>query len=69
MHMYMLLYSKQKTNKDLEYSTGSSAVMWQPGWDGSLGRADTCIGMAEALCCSSEMITTLFVDRLHLNTK
>ena len=39
MDMYMLLYLKQKTNKDLEYSTGSSAVMWQPGWDGSLGES------------------------------
>ena len=26
---------------------------------------DTCIGMAESLCCSSETITTVFVNQLY----
>ena len=25
-------------------------VMWQPGWEGSLGRMNTCVCMAEFLC-------------------
>ena len=36
--MYTLLYFKWMTNKDLLYSTGSSAQCYvQPGWEGSLG--------------------------------
>ena len=35
---YTLLYLKQITNKNLLYSTRNFAhVMWQPGWEGSLG--------------------------------
>ena len=30
------------------------SVMW-PGWKGSLERMDTCICMAESLCCSPEL--------------
>ena len=36
-------------------------VMWQPGWEGSLGRMDTCICMAESLCCPPEAITAWLV--------
>ena len=61
MDMYILLYLKWKTSKDLVYSTGNSTVMWQPGWEGSLGGLDTCIGMAESLCYSPEMITILLI--------
>ena len=35
------------------------SVMWQPGWEGSLGRMDTSIYLAESLCCSPETITIL----------
>ena len=36
--MYTLLYLKWITNKVLLYSTGTLLnVMWQPGWEGSLG--------------------------------
>ena len=36
--MYTLLYLKHMNNKDLLYSTWNSAhVMWQAGWEGSLG--------------------------------
>ena len=42
MDMYMLLYLKWITNKDLLYSTGNSAqhschCIWQPGWKRCLG--------------------------------
>ena len=36
--MYTRLYLKWITNEDLLYSTGTLLdVMWQPGWEGSLG--------------------------------
>ena len=44
------------------------SVMW-PGWKVSLERTDICICMAESLCCSPEIITTLFLNRLYPNTK
>ena len=34
-----LLYLRWITNSDLLCSTGSSAHMWQPGWEGSLGES------------------------------
>ena len=38
MDIYTLLYLKWIINKDLLYSTQNSAqIMWQPGWEGSLG--------------------------------
>ena len=38
MSMCTLPYLKWITSKDLVYSTGNSlSVMWQPGWEGSLG--------------------------------
>ena len=40
MDMYTLLYLKLIANKDLLYSTGTSAqgsLSRQPGWEGSLG--------------------------------
>ena len=30
---------------------------------------DTCVCMAESLCCSFETITALFVNQLYPNTK
>ena len=30
------------------------SVMWQPGWEGGLGRMDTCMCMSESLCCPPE---------------
>ena len=35
--------------------------MWQPGWEEIWGRMDTCVGMAESLCCPPETITTLLI--------
>ena len=32
-------------------------------------RMDTCVTMAESLCCSPETITALFVNQLYANTR
>ena len=63
MDMYTLLYVKWITNKALlvAHETMLSA-MWQPGWEGVWGRMETCIWMAQILCCSSETITTLLIS-------
>ena len=46
------------TNKDLLYSPGKSAqVMWQSGWDGSLGEN----GYMSPLYCAPKTITMLFI--------
>ena len=38
MDRYTLLYLKWVTNKDLLIAQGTlPSVMWQPGWEGSLG--------------------------------
>ena len=54
MDMYVLLYLKWITNKDLLYSTGNSAQMVCGSLDGKgvWGRMDTRICMAESLNCS-----------------
>ena len=45
-------------------------VMWQPGWEGSLGENEyVYLGMAESLHCSPETITTLFANQLYPSTK
>ena len=44
-------------------------VMWQPGWEGSLGRMDTCICMAESLHWSPETITTLLTGYTPIQNK
>ena len=36
-------------------------IIWQLGWERFAGRVDTCICMAESLCCSSETTTTLLI--------
>lgn len=35
--------------------------MRQPGWEGRLGRTDTCIRTAESLSCAPETISTLLM--------
>ena len=70
MDIYTLVYLKWVTNKDLLYSTWNSAqCYWQPGWEGSLGCMDTCICMAESLCCPPETIRTLFIGYTPIQTK
>ena len=41
-------------------------VMWQPGWEGSLGGMDTCTCMAESLRCSPETLTTLLIGYIPI---
>ena len=45
------------------------SVILQPRWEGSLGEMDSCICIAESLCCLPETITMLFVNWLFFNTK
>ena len=32
------------------------------GWEGHLGEMDTCVCMAESLCCQPETLTTLLIS-------
>ena len=52
---------KIETDKDLLYSTGNSAQCYVADWMGGefWGRMDTCICMAQSLCCSPETIALL----------
>ena len=61
MNTYTLLYLAWIANKVLLYSTGNSAQCCMSAWMGGgvWGRMDTCICMAEFLCCASE---ALFVN-------
>ena len=59
--MYVVLYLKWITKKDLPYSTWESA---QLDGRGVWGRMDTCVCMAESFCCLPETIT-LFVNWLY----
>ena len=63
MYMFTLLYLKWITNKSYCIAQGTLFdVMWQPGWERSLGRMNICIGMAESLRGSLETITTLLLS-------
>ena len=44
-------------------------VMRWPGWEGSLGRMDTCIRMAESLRCSPETTTTLLIGYISIQNE
>ena len=57
--MGTLLYLNWITNKGLLYSQGPLlSVVWQPGWEGSLGENEY-VYMAESLCRLPEIITML----------
>ena len=67
MDMYTLLFLKWIANKDLLYGTGNSAQSYVAAWmGGSLGRMDTCLCLAESLCCSSESITVLLITYIPI---
>ena len=61
--MYILLYLKWVTNKDLLYSTGNSAQCYVPAW------MDTCTRMAESLHYLPETITALLIDYIPVQNK
>ena len=70
MDMHTLLYLKWITNKDILWTQGTLLnVMWQPGWEGSLGENGymyicVCIYiyicLVEFFCSPPETTTTLF---------
>ena len=60
----MLLYLKRVINKDLTCGTLLS-VMWQPGWEGSLGDN----GYMHMYDCSLETITTLLISYNPIQNK
>ena len=70
MDMDTLLYLKWITNKGLLYNMELGSVLCG-SLDGGevLGRMDTCIYMAESLCCSLETTTTLLGNWLYIKTK
>ena len=71
MVMYTLLYLKWITNKVLQYSTRNSAQCYVVAWMGrSLGEnGDTCICMAEPLCCPPETITVLLIGYIPIQNR
>ena len=69
MDIYTLLCLKWIADKDPLYSTWSSA-QWLPGsldGRGVRGRMETYVCMAESPHCSSETVTTLFVNQPYSN--
>ena len=71
MDMYPVLYLKWITNKDLLYSTWNSAQCHVAAWMGgeSGGKMDTCVCMAEALCCPPETTTTSLTGYTPIQNK
>ena len=53
------------------YSTRNSAQYYVASLDGRgvLGRMDACVCMAESLCCSPEIITTLLIGYTPIQNK
>ena len=54
--MYTLLYLKWITNKDLQETL--LTVMWQPGWEGSLGE-NSSNGRESACQCRETQVPSL----------
>ena len=66
--MYALLYFKWN-QQECTVEHRELCAMLCGNLEGSLERMDTRICMAEALSCSPETITVLFVNWLYSNTK
>ena len=69
MDTYRVLYLKWITNKDILYSTANSVQCYVAAWMGSLREMDTCICMAESLCCPPETITALLIGYTPIQNK
>ena len=70
MDMWMLLYVKWITNKDLLFSTWSSAQCYMVAQMGGVwGRMDACVCMAGSLCCLPEAVTTLLIGHTPKENK
>ena len=66
----MLLFIKWITNKDLLYSTWSSAQCYAAAWMGGVwGRVDACMRMAESLHREPETGTTLLIGCASIQNK
>ena len=72
MDIYILLYFKWITKKDLLYSTWNSSQYYVAPWMGGVSvgeRIHVYMYTSGSLHFSPETITTLSVKRLYLNTK
>ena len=69
--MYTLLYLKWMTNKDPLYGTWKSCSVLRASLDGRgvWERRDTCVCMAESLCCSPETTPTLLIRYTPIQNK
>ena len=69
--MYTLLYLKWTTNKELLWSTGSSAQCYVAAWMGREmgGGLGTCICIAESLHCAPETIATWLISYIPMQNK
>jgi len=57
MDLYMLLYLKWVTSKDLQYNTGNASQCYAETWiGGEFGGEWTCVYTAESLRCSPETV-------------
>ena len=64
-----MLYLKWLTNRSYRIAQGTLLnVIWQPGWEGSLGE-NGYMHMYESLCCSPDTVTTSFMRYNPLQTK
>ena len=63
-----LLYLKWITNKD-NHRALCSMLCGRLDGKGAWGRMDTCICMAESLCCPPETITTLLISYTPVENK
>ena len=70
MDIYILLYLKQITNKELLYGTWDSA-QWVAAWKGgAFGGEWTLVYVGlSLLCCSPETITTLLFSYAPIQNK
>ena len=59
--MYTLLYLKWISDNLLDSTLELLSILWQPGWEGSLGENGYLKYMSEPLCCSPEAITILLI--------
>ena len=70
MDMDTLLCLTWRTSKELLTARGTLLhVTWQPGWRGVWGRMDTCVCVAESLCCLPEIITTVLIGYTQTQNK
>jgi len=72
MAMYTLLNLKWITNKDLLYSTWDSAQYHVAAWmvRGICGGGmDTCVCVAESLCCSPETVIAVLIGYTPIQNK